>query len=464
MCTNSGPLLALRNLLWSGLKATLIPMPPLSLLFSSDEETSRVLIQALRELEFDVEHCPEIFAAVQRLTSRKLDVVVTDWDDGLEASFLLKTARELKSNREAFTVAVVSGREAEIAARHVGADCVLTKPFNVEQIKYALLSCDAFLAHMREWLPKILAEDEKRSRNASPIPSASSTQPRARITPAAQSQSSPKSVASGPGSVLWQYAEKSKKASRTRANRFLVAAIATTLLSCTYVLSGPSEAKFLSMTMRRSLDRQVSWRISSQGSNLPEYAAIGGSRDPRANDLPVADIPIRVMPAHHRLPDAAIASNLEVALDAAPSMTTKQLPPVPAPAIPESLRSEAFTPHSSNAIVGSTLLGSLEPVNITEELSENLLLEKVQPRYPEQAVRSGLQGSVVLQALIGRDGRIQNLKLVQGSFLLGQSAYQAVKQWRYRPYFLNGRAVQAQTLVTVDFSLPRSAATLPSAR
>src|SRR5205823_1834873 len=125
-------------------------------------------------------------------------------------------------------------------------------------------------------------------------------------------------------------------------------------------------------------------------------------------------------------------------------------------------RSNTASAHSSP---GMSLLGALEPVNITEDLSENLLLEKVQPSYPEQAVRSGLQGSVVLQALIGRDGRIQNLKLVQGSFLLGQSAYQAVKQWRYRPYFLNGRAVQAQTFVTVDFSLPtRSSATLPDPR
>jgi TonB family protein len=441
-------------------------MPPLSLLFSSDEETSRVLIQALQELEFEVEHCPEIFAAVQRLTSRKLDVVVADWDDGLEASFLLKTVHELKSNSEAFTVAVVSAREAEIAARHVGADCVLTKPFNVEQIKYALLTCDAFLAHMRGWLPKILAENEKRSRNASPISSASSPEaPHNRITTRAQSPRPTKSVASGPGSVFWQYAEKSKKAGRTRANRFLIAAIATTLLSCAYVLDGATEAKFLSMTIRHTLDSVESWSISSQGSNLPANVAIGESRDSRTSDLPVAEMPIRVIPAHHNIPDVATAARIEVAVDAAPSMTVRQLPSIPAPTIPESLRSEASIAHSSPAILGSTLLSTLEPVNITEDLSENLLLEKVQPSYPEQAVRSGLQGSVVLQALIGRDGRIQNLKLVQGSFLLGQSAYQAVKQWRYRPYFLNGRAVQAQTFVTVDFSLPtRSSATLPNPR
>ena len=60
----------------------------------------------------------------------------------------------------------------------------------------------------------------------------------------------------------------------------------------------------------------------------------------------------------------------------------------------------------------------------------------------------------MLQAWIGRDGNIQDLKLVRGSLLLGQAAYRAVKQWRYQPYLINGRAVEAETFVTVDFRLP----------
>jgi protein TonB len=84
-----------------------------------------------------------------------------------------------------------------------------------------------------------------------------------------------------------------------------------------------------------------------------------------------------------------------------------------------------------------------------------LVLEKVQPSYPTSALQAGLQGPVVLQANIGRDGTVHDLKLLNGSLLLGQAAYQAVKQWRYKPYFLNGHAVEAQTLVTVDFRLPR---------
>lgn len=456
--------LALSNLLRVLATATLGSMPPLSLLFSSDEETSRVLIQALRELEFEVEHCPEIFAAVQRLTSRKLEVIVADWDDGLEASFLLKTSRELKSNSAAFTVALVSGQEAEVAARHLSVDCVLTKPFNVEQCKYALLTCDAFLARMREWVPRIMDADQNRFRNASPNPP-SRTDEFSRGNSHEQVQRSLRSVASGPGSVLWKYSEKSRKARQARANRFLIAAIATTLLSCAYVAHDSRQvsnmAEAVSPAMQRIVSTVVTWSTQAKFDHHRENAGTLESPDMPASGSPRAVTHIRVLPAHRNV----LATSIEERAPESMAEVNPELgPAVPVPQIPESLRTNGLS-HASSGSVSSALLDAFEPVNITEDLSENLLVEKVQPAYPEQAVRSGLQGSVVLQALIGRDGRIQNLKLVQGSFLLGQSAFQAVKQWRYRPYFRNGRAVQAQTLVTVDFSLPtRSSATLPSAR
>jgi protein TonB len=96
----------------------------------------------------------------------------------------------------------------------------------------------------------------------------------------------------------------------------------------------------------------------------------------------------------------------------------------------------------------------MEPVELPEGLTRKLLLQSVQPAYPEQALQAGLQGPVVLQAWIAKDGSIRDLKLIRGSLLLGKAAYSAVKQWRFQPYLLNGRAVEAQTYVTVDFKLP----------
>jgi len=112
------------------------------------------------------------------------------------------------------------------------------------------------------------------------------------------------------------------------------------------------------------------------------------------------------------------------------------------------------TIRSVAAKLTPSLLALIEPVDLPEDLSQKLLLQKVQPSYPEQALRVGLQGPVVLQAWIARDGTIRDLKLIRGSLLLGQAAYKAVRQWRYQPYLLNGRAVEAQTYVTVDFRLP----------
>src|ERR1700731_4636872 len=101
-------------------------MPPRSLLLSSDEDTSRSLVQALSELELEIEPCADIFAAVERLTSRRFDLIVADWDSGPEASFLLQNARELKLNKAAFSLALSSGTHdpANLVDRP---DLVLTK-------------------------------------------------------------------------------------------------------------------------------------------------------------------------------------------------------------------------------------------------------------------------------------------------------------------------------------------------
>jgi protein TonB len=83
-----------------------------------------------------------------------------------------------------------------------------------------------------------------------------------------------------------------------------------------------------------------------------------------------------------------------------------------------------------------------------------MVLHRVNPTYPPLARAARVQGSVVLAAIIGKDGTIQNLHVISSSSpLLVQSALDAVKQWRYRPYILNGEPVEVDTQVTVNFSL-----------
>jgi protein TonB len=95
-----------------------------------------------------------------------------------------------------------------------------------------------------------------------------------------------------------------------------------------------------------------------------------------------------------------------------------------------------------------------EPVHLSEDSARALVIHSVNPTYPPEALPKKLQGSVVLQAIIGRDGSVQDLKLVRGYFVFAKAAIAAVKQWRFRPYTQNGRALETQTVITIAFSYP----------
>jgi protein TonB len=89
-------------------------------------------------------------------------------------------------------------------------------------------------------------------------------------------------------------------------------------------------------------------------------------------------------------------------------------------------------------------------------MMEGNLIYRVEPKYPPLARQARVQGSVVLRAIISRSGTIENLQVLSGHPLLTGSAVDAVKQWRYRPYILNGEPVDVETEVTVNFILAGS--------
>ena len=93
------------------------------------------------------------------------------------------------------------------------------------------------------------------------------------------------------------------------------------------------------------------------------------------------------------------------------------------------------------------------PTFRTSSMLEGSLIRRVQPAYPPIARTAHVQGAVVLAALIGKDGTIANLHLLSGHPMLSQAAIAAVSQWRYRPYILNGEAIEVETQITVNFIL-----------
>lgn len=92
-------------------------------------------------------------------------------------------------------------------------------------------------------------------------------------------------------------------------------------------------------------------------------------------------------------------------------------------------------------------------VRVSQGVTQGLLIRKVQPAYPPLARQARIQGSVLLQAEISKDGTIQNLRLISGHPMLAPAAIEAVKQWRYKPYILNGEPVEVETQITVNFTL-----------
>jgi periplasmic protein TonB len=85
--------------------------------------------------------------------------------------------------------------------------------------------------------------------------------------------------------------------------------------------------------------------------------------------------------------------------------------------------------------------------------ASDLLSRPVQPNYPLLAKEMKVQGAVVLEALIGRDGNIQDLHVLSGPTILSTAAREAVKQWRFRPYLQSGQAVETEARITVNFTI-----------
>jgi len=92
-------------------------------------------------------------------------------------------------------------------------------------------------------------------------------------------------------------------------------------------------------------------------------------------------------------------------------------------------------------------------VRVSQGVSQGLLIHQVKPTYPPLARQARIQGTVVLQAVIGKDGSIQGLKVVSGHPMLAPAALEAVKQWKYKPYYLNGEPVEVDTTINVNFTL-----------
>jgi TonB family protein len=97
---------------------------------------------------------------------------------------------------------------------------------------------------------------------------------------------------------------------------------------------------------------------------------------------------------------------------------------------------------------------SIQPFQLSPSDAESSLLHRVEPAYPPEALQQHLQGAVVLDVHIGKDGAVQDVEVIRGAPLLVAASANAVKQWKFKPQLVKGRAVEMETTVTLNFSLP----------
>ena len=108
---------------------------------------------------------------------------------------------------------------------------------------------------------------------------------------------------------------------------------------------------------------------------------------------------------------------------------------------------------SSLASVPKFVPATPQRIRISAGVTKGLLIQRIEPPYPTLARAARVQGDVVLSAVIDTNGHITNLQLVSGHPMLVPAAIAAVKQWRYKPYLLNGQPVEVETTITVIFTL-----------
>jgi len=112
--------------------------------------------------------------------------------------------------------------------------------------------------------------------------------------------------------------------------------------------------------------------------------------------------------------------------------------------------------NAGNNVAALPKIATPQRVRVSSGVQSGLLVRKVPPTYPPLARQARIQGTVVLQAQISKTGDIENLQLVSGHPMLAPAAIEAVKQWKYKPYLLNGEPVEVETTVQVNFTLAGS--------
>ncbi len=452
-----------------------------ALLFSKSPETNAAMTAACESAGIRAEACSDIFTAIEKGKTRFFSCVIPDWADQLEASFLLKRARESTPNRNTVAVAVVDHEPTATEMRDNRLDFLVYRPISAEEAAAVLAkACEQMQPSAADAAESARENYNASSGGSSPVPGGPEVpEPSQQDAPADPPEANA-AEGSGTGeSAIYEDEHEEEPRRRSYAIGFRGACAAALVLTAAFFLWRSHGAiEYLSRTPEgayRVLRESVAalFYVNQPGA-LPAGAAANDAqqdayftRNPsssaQAPALEVVATESTLAEAHVTLPKAP-----DFPLPV-PVYVHQEPPPihVERAAIPESVRNSPPIERPVVVTVNPAQMMPVsapqpqpasqqfsEPVAVSEEAARALLIHSVNPVYPPEALAQKLHGSVVLQAVVGRDGGIEDLKLLRGNFVLGRAAIAAVKQWKFQSYSLNGHAAATQTTITVNYSYP----------
>jgi protein TonB len=126
-----------------------------------------------------------------------------------------------------------------------------------------------------------------------------------------------------------------------------------------------------------------------------------------------------------------------------------------APQLPSELASASTTESNLTGLMSSSApalpKAPVTTLRVSQGVSQGLLIKRVKPIYPQAALAIHAQGAVQIEATVNKEGMVVNPKVLSGDAILAQAALEAVRQWRYKPYYLDGEPVEIKTQITVNF-------------
>ncbi len=283
-------------------------------------------------------------------------------------------------------------------------------------------------------------------------------------------QDSKKSVASTPEPPLFTAASGSAGELETGSKRtlFIVLAVAAVVLVAGYLgwtkmHSGQSAASAVASTAQPAVQQLETPKVAASHAPSEVQAAPNVVKTAVTSATsPETKTQASAKPTTESTKNAAAESAK------APLMVKSEEPKAETVSAPSDDNAAPVPPPveiaSGNAL--NAMSGIVGPVNSTvpkqstqsyklsQGVSQGLLVKKVPPVYPRAAVQAHIQGAVDLMATISKDGNVTNIQAVSGDPLLKRAAADAVKQWKYKPYYLDGQAIEIQTQITVNFKLP----------